>query len=602
MLNDQPTPQSTINPIHTVDDLYEYIKNRMDFYHCEESTKEVIEQFLTSKLNPTTQATFFEALNERERNAIMNGELSLCYLILERRLLSSSFAKLILDKLEDATLNQQGKSKLTMHIDREVDTPLVMAVKGLSPSKRLNVDFNKDLKELLEWRDNLVYFLLQRNVNPDMGSVSIGYSLLEYCIWMSFSEPRYKELYYSVAEKILEKSTNVSIPNKAFGTTALHLAAAYGYEKMVKALLGKGADISKKAVSGLWKTMEKTPLQFATESNNQNAIHCVRLLLDAGASPNEMPSNLGQKLGGELDREGVLTPYQYAVDHQKLELVNLFKEFSNRKSIKLQTDLDPHEKRKRIPCIYRPQEHGHLEDRILVDAIRSQENLLSSIYETFKVRCYVENPDDRQAVTEALNWLLTSGTGVVSRYWDPIRLLFLNESCSNENLTIFVPRSYEYSGKYDHVTKNDIFLSGGYPAQAYKFLIAHELGHFFAARKTGGITVPEGFEVAYDNDKKRYDEGTVKPHALLADSLSEVDASHLYSSSNQRLAEYFTRACVEFPISLYLEQPTLSQDQFDQILEASMPNMLSYFTINFMAKEKALHQENPVKKLKLGSL
>ena len=162
--------------------------------------------------------------------------------------------------------------------------------------------------------------------------------------------------------------------------------------------------------------------------------------------------------------------------------------------------------------------------------------------------------------------------------------LVLAECSYNDKLSMFVyAAGRDAAGCFNAETQNDFYIEGGQTERAFTHVIAHELGHYFAARQTGRIPVPNGFKAAYLQDKARYDKGEA-PHFLLKSLLEDVVTGESYDSDTAKLAEYFTRACVQFPIRLYLQDPNISAQNFAAILNKSMPYMFDYFQSKFIQK------------------
>ena len=160
----------------------------------------------------------------------------------------------------------------------------------------------------------------------------------------------------------------------------------------------------------------------------------------------------------------------------------------------------------------------------------------------------------------------------------------LAECSYNDKLSMFVyAAGRDAAGCFNAETQNDFYIEGGQTERAFTHVIAHELGHYFAARQTGRIPVPNGFKAAYLQDKARYDKGEA-PHFLLKSLLEDVVTGESYDSDTAKLAEYFTRACVQFPIRLYLQDPNISAQNFAAILNKSMPYMFDYFQSKFIQK------------------
>lgn len=578
-----------MNEINDLNELYEHLKTAV--YQIDKKCAVVIADFLTQKFSQATSPAFIHELNGCEQKAINAGEVSLCHIMLALQAFSIAQTRSILEKLTEKTLQQSGRSVSHFFRLDDVSTPLGMALLGLDISNDASHEALKCSENQQGWRDDIVYYLLEdRNVNPDIDRIAGGAPLSLYCLLQAKSGWAKQELFYPLAVKLIDKSQDVNVQHRSFGCTALHLAAAAGDEVMLLQLLNKGADYNLRGSGGLFSSTKKTPLLIATENRR---FDCVKRLLQAGASPNEMPFKPAIKMTFVQD-ETVLTPFQTAVEMGNQQLIKMFVKHSQQMEVKLRTTLDPSEQEKRDKAVGQARGLQTLSARAAAEIIRFPENRLTFVYEQFHLQCYVENERDRAPIEQALRWLLEENVNCVAfTYWNPIRETFLSECKTNEKLQVFVRSQTDDSTCcYNADTQNDFYFAGGLSVNEYKHIIAHELGHYFAARNTMGVPVPHGFELAYNNDKALYDRGE-KPHDLLQKLCQEVDVlTEHYSSEVARLAEYFTRACVQFPIQLYLQDSSISQETFDQILSRSMPHMFVYFQAQFMNRGLSTVEKN----------
>jgi hypothetical protein len=567
-------------PIHTLENLYNELRHCN--YEIAAADATTILTFLTRQLKQSKPESFIQALNVREQQAIKSGQISLCHIMLTLHAFSISETKDILAILSDETLQQPGVPVHLRFHKTDINTPLGMAMMGCATKAKRVWEEQEHKAIQIKWREHIVDYLLnERHLSPDIDILCGGQPLPIYCLLEAKQNPL---LFYPLAFDIIEKIADVNRQHQLFGGTALNFAAAIGDEELMRLLLRKGADFTLSGSNGWSAGSKKAPLLIATERGN---IGCVRMLLEAGASPNAIPYNPLKNIKS-FREEVVLTPYQTAVELKNQVLVKLFVAHAKRHRIQLQYKLDPDEQARRNAAgITQGRGCLTLGAQAEAEAIRNNDTMLRSIYNDFHVQCYVEDVQDRPQVEQALRWLFEEKTladCVGFTYWNPIRTQFLAESRTNDKLTIFVHgEGRETAGCFNADTQNDVYLEGGGSTYHYKHVIAHELGHYFAVKKSGHLPVPPNFEAPYLADKAAYDQGT-KPHLLLQKLFNDVDLTEHYNDDTAKLAEYFTRACVQFPIQLYLSDPKISPEDFETTLQRSMPHMLDYFQTRCMGR------------------
>jgi hypothetical protein len=325
-------------------------------------------------------------------------------------------------------------------------------------------------------------------------------------------------------------------------------------------------------------------------------LRCIQLLLDQQACPDEYPELCLPNVSLENLPKPILSAYQMAAHSNIPALIDIFRLHPSRKGEEFNTKLHEKEaqRRDRSPLFQKAGE-ATLELQLGFKAIDNPEHLLSSIYDDFRIRCYVGQLSDRQNVEQALRWLFSDAitpSMPVAPLWDPVRKYFLNETRNNRDLKIFVhtnPALSEKAGCFNSDTMNDIYIQAGLDIGHLIPLLAHEIGHYFAHRhqEAGAPCVPAGFESEFDKDRW-VQKNAASVHPFLRLSLEAVD--QLYEGHAQKLAEFFTRTCLEFPIRLQYYEPGHTLASFEAVLERSMPNSLHYFK-SFTARPRILEPQ-----------
>lgn len=568
--------------IESIKELYTALNDTSYGLKISEDEKKAIELYLNTQLNKSDNAAFIAELNAQEQAAIKGGKASLCNALLEQYYFTTEFTKSILKHLTEETLNQEGPFVALAHSGHDVATPLAMAIVGLI--NRLDNNggdyYFGNPKYAIAFRDEVIHYLIdERKVNVDNGFVSIGHPLSVYCLQRS----RFcYELYYPLAEKIIDKTQNVNLQSKGLGITCVHLLATFKNTELLEKVLLKKPDLSIKGATGIFKGVKKTPLLIATEHGR---VDSVRLLLAAKASPNDMPERV--KIASPSDK--ILSPYQTAVETQNDEIITAYQTYSKQNNVRLRSDLDSEEwERRESAGILQSRGEATLETQLQMMPFKDQDHILNTIKEAFGLNCYVKDTSDRSTIERALNILLEENTAKSNpafTYFSPIRERLLAECRKNSNFSLFVQSANrsQVIGCYNRDTQSDFYLQGGLSYEVTVSAIAHEMGHFFgfAQPNSNFDMAPEGFLEAFKKDRANW--GKNPPHSLLNKLINAVEShSSHYENTFAKNAEYFTRACVQFPMDLGMSLPHITDEEFNKILETSMPHTWAYFKLQFM--------------------
>jgi uncharacterized protein len=110
---------------------------------------------------------------------------------------------------------------------------------------------------------------------------------------------------------LLDADPSLAFERSPDGFTALHLAAFFGSAETAQLLIAAGADVGARTTNAL----DNQPLHAAVAGpNRKGRLACARLLLEAGASPNE------QQAGGS-------TPLMSAAQNGDTEVVDILLSF-----------------------------------------------------------------------------------------------------------------------------------------------------------------------------------------------------------------------------------------------------------------------------------
>lgn len=175
---------------------------------------------------------------------------------------------------------------------REKNTEAVrtLIAEGVNVNEKEEKTGNTPLHVAVEYETNkILKLLLESGVEASMNTNNHNYQTPLQLAVKSIKKDALKILLEAVGDKEL---VNVRFSNNA---TLLHLAAEHGNPDILKILIQYGAKalLSVKTVDGYNNSFNKTPLVILFEqylkkqSNNKIPVESVKILLDAGASPND---------------------------------------------------------------------------------------------------------------------------------------------------------------------------------------------------------------------------------------------------------------------------------------------------------------------------
>ncbi len=519
-----------------------------------ERISELVDTFL--KESDLTSPSFLEKLNRKEKEALQAGRSSLFRFALQHLQMTNDFTKTrqLLDLFTQDTLATTSNCF-------PFEPPFSLMIQKVTEFKP---------ETALQIFD---YLSGERNISTEI-TVN-GMPLIVYCV-RYLGRPEWR----SLVEKVIERNN----PNTlAAGISALCVAANRGATFLMRKLLACGADFSIMTVEALNPGLKKPPLLLATENGH---LECARLLLEAGASPDERSQLYLMPSVTDIP----FSSWEWAVQNRREDFIQLFQEYAQRKKMRLGENVDPAvEGLRSSAALFLPSGLGTIGKRSQMARFKDSEHFSNALFEAFGVRCYIENPADRLAVESAIRWLMGEARESAAKsYWSPIVDRFLEECRSNPNFTIYVHHaSTREDGCFNADAGCEIYLRGNQSEYEYKHTLAHEIGHW-AIHKISGHRTPEGFMEAYHQDSEQF--ALPEIHPALVSLIQVVERIPEYNSELLKEllkgAEYSTRAWCQFPIKLALSDPTLDSASLDRIVEASMPRMAECFRQTFIDPPK----------------